>query len=144
MITIKDLNLSFGSNKILSDLNWQIKNGKKIGLVGPNGAGKTTLLEIITGSISPDKGKISVPSNSVIGYLPQQFEIHNNEISLLQETLSVFKDIKQLQNQHDFLLNEMSKFRDDKDTEYKLLLRQLHRNQNELNTHDSEAIKVPS
>jgi ATP-binding cassette subfamily F protein 3 len=119
MITIKDLNLSFGSNKILSDLNWHIKNGKKIGLVGPNGAGKTTLLEIITGSISPDKGKVSVPSNSVIGYLPQQFEIHNNEISLLEETLTVFKDIKQLQNEHDFLLNEMSKFSDDKDTEYK-------------------------
>ena len=140
MITIKDLNLSFGSNKILSNLNWHIKNGKKIGLVGPNGAGKTTLLEIITGAISPDKGKISVPSNSVIGYLPQQFEIHNNEISLLQETLTVFKDIKQLQNQHDFLLNEMSKFSDDKDTEYKLLLKKLDRNQNELNTRDSETI----
>ena len=140
MITIKDLNLSFGSNKILSDLNWHIKNGQKIGLVGPNGAGKTTLLEIITGSITPDKGKISVPSNSVIGYLPQQFEIHNNEISLLEETLTVFKDIKQLQNEHDFLLNEMSKFSDDKDTEYKLLLKKLNRNQNELNTQDSETI----
>jgi len=140
MITIKDLNLSFGSNKILSDLNWHIKNGKKIGLVGPNGAGKTTLLEIITGSISPDKGKISVPSNSVIGYLPQQFEIHNNEISLLEETLTVFKEIKQLQNQHDFLLNEMSKFSDEKNSEYKLLLKKLDRNQNELNTQDSETI----
>ena len=98
------------------------------------------MLEIITGSITPDKGKISVPSNSVIGYLPQQFEIHNNEISLLEETLTVFKDIKQLQNEHDFLLNEMSKFRDDKDTEYKLLLKKLDRNQNELNTQDSETI----
>jgi len=140
MITIKDLNLSFGANKILSDLNWHIKDGKKIGLVGPNGAGKTTLLDIITGSITPDKGKISVPSNSVIGYLPQQFEIHNNEISLLEETLTVFKDIKRLEHEHDFLLNELSKFSDEKDSEYKLVLKKLDRAQNELKTQDSETI----
>nr|NIQ13299.1 ATP-binding cassette domain-containing protein [Candidatus Dadabacteria bacterium] len=61
MITINELSLSFGSDKILSSLSWHIKDGKKIGLVGPNGAGKTTLLEIITGSVSPDSGTVSIP-----------------------------------------------------------------------------------
>ncbi|NIP38347.1 MAG: ABC-F family ATP-binding cassette domain-containing protein [Candidatus Dadabacteria bacterium] len=140
MITIKDLSLSFGSDKILNSLDWHIKDGEKIGLVGPNGAGKTTLLEIITGFITPDQGSISLPSSSVVGYLPQQFHINNSDTTLVDETLTVFKDIKELEQEHESLLNELSRFKDDADQEYKALLKKLDYTQNELKTRDFETI----
>ncbi|NIT13405.1 MAG: ATP-binding cassette domain-containing protein, partial [Candidatus Dadabacteria bacterium] len=141
MITINELSLSYGSNKILNALNWHIKDGKKIGLVGPNGAGKTTLLEIITGSITPDKGSISLPSSSTVGYLPQQFDIQNSEKSLIEETLMVFKDLKQLEQQYEKLLNELSNFRSDTEPEYTIVLKRIDTTQNQLKTHNHETIK---
>ncbi|NIX14317.1 MAG: ATP-binding cassette domain-containing protein [Candidatus Dadabacteria bacterium] len=140
MITIKELSLSFGSDKILNGLNWHIKGCKKIGLVGPNGTGKTTLLEIITGSISPDAGSISLPSNSVVGYLPQQFTLNNSQTSLLEETLTVFKDIKQLEQDNEQLLLELSKFKDESNPEYKLLIKKIDSIQSELKTQNYETI----
>jgi len=44
----------------LKDINLEIKEGKKIGLIGDNGSGKTTLLKIITGITVPSQGKIKV------------------------------------------------------------------------------------
>lgn len=140
MIAIKNLSLSFGSYKILNGLNWHIKDCKKIGLVGPNGAGKTTLLELITGSLTADEGSVSLPSSSVIGYLPQQFALNNAQTSLLEETLTVFKDIKQLEQDNEQLLHDLSKYKDETTPEYKLLLKKIDSIQNELKIQNSETV----
>ena len=49
MIKITNLNKSYGTKKVLEDLNCTIKTGSIYGLIGANGAGKSTLLRIITG-----------------------------------------------------------------------------------------------
>ena len=47
MIKITNLNKSFGSKKVLENLNCNIETGSIYGLIGANGAGKSTLLRII-------------------------------------------------------------------------------------------------
>lgn len=42
----------------LKNINLEIKNGERVGIIGPNGSGKTTLLKIIAGITSPTCGKI--------------------------------------------------------------------------------------
>ena len=57
VIDVININKSFGTVKVLKDINFQVEKGDFYGLFGPNGAGKTTLLRIITGQLEPDSGE---------------------------------------------------------------------------------------
>jgi len=59
LVSITDLNKSFGNKKVLSNVNLSFKAGQIVGLVGPNGAGKTTCLQAVLGLIDFD-GDIDV------------------------------------------------------------------------------------
>lgn len=57
-LDIKDISLSFGGVKALSDINLSVHTGELVAIIGPNGAGKTSLLNCITGFYKPQKGRI--------------------------------------------------------------------------------------
>ena len=73
MIIINDLQLSYGSVKVIDHLNLEIHSGTIHGLVGLNGSGKTTLLSSMYGLKDPDKGSMTFKGEplrrSDIGYL---------------------------------------------------------------------------
>jgi len=51
-----NISKSFGSVRVLDDVNLTVESGEFYGLFGPNGAGKTTLLRVLTGQLAPDSG----------------------------------------------------------------------------------------
>ena len=57
-IIIKNLDKSFGDNKVINNFNIDINDGEFIVLVGPSGCGKSTLLRMISGLESVDQGEI--------------------------------------------------------------------------------------
>jgi ATP-binding cassette subfamily F protein 3 len=73
MIQIRNCSKSFGAETILHQLNLNINENEKIGLIGPNGSGKTTLMQLIARLQQPDHGSIlyTIPGLQV-AYLPQQ------------------------------------------------------------------------
>ena len=96
-----------GKAKVLSGINFEIKNGDMIGLVGSSGAGKTTLVDVILRLIKPTSGKILVDGidlNEIsmdswrknIGYVTQEMFLLNdtikNNIRFYDNTISE-KDI---------------------------------------------------
>ena len=92
MISINNVNVSFGGFTLLNDINFHITDNDRIGLVGKNGAGKSTLLKLILGINSPTGGKIMVPPGLNIGYLPQQME-HAKDKSVIDEALTAFNEL---------------------------------------------------
>ena len=92
MISINNVNVSFGGFTLLNDINFHITDNDRIGLVGKNGAGKSTLLKLILGINSPTGGKIMVPPWLNIGYLPQQME-HAKDKSVIDEALTAFNEL---------------------------------------------------
>lgn len=80
-IEVKDLSVSYGTNKVLEDINLSIDQGKLIGILGPNGAGKSTFIKAILGLIPIDKGRIKINDQKVdkirkkIAYVPQRSDI---------------------------------------------------------------------
>ncbi len=80
-ILVENITKSYGPQKALNAISLEIKRGQITGLLGPNGAGKSTLMKIITGSIIPDEGTVTVDGVKVVdeplkvqrtlGYLPE-------------------------------------------------------------------------
>lgn len=59
VLSVKDLGISFGGNRVLDSVNFDVYEGEVLGIMGPNGAGKTVLLNIISGILKADHGEIS-------------------------------------------------------------------------------------
>ncbi|HFK1531868.1 ABC transporter ATP-binding protein [Bacillus paramycoides] len=60
MITLKNLQKSYGNKKILHGINLEVRAGEILGFIGSNGAGKTTTIKIIVGLLLSDEGNISI------------------------------------------------------------------------------------
>lgn len=95
--------VSFGEYSILECINFEVLNNDKIAIVGRNGAGKTTLLKAIvdnelleTGTDDVDLKVVHV-GNPSIGYLEQQ-TFNNLDITLIEEILKNYEDIKVIKN----------------------------------------------
>ncbi len=71
---MEDISFSYDSQRwVLNDVNLSVHKGDKIGLVGYNGMGKTTLLKIIAGILAPNRGKLALGHNVIMGYQAQDF-----------------------------------------------------------------------
>lgn len=81
MLTVDNLSVVKGKNKILSDIHCEFAPGVH-GLLGANGAGKTTLLRCLLGLYPNAMGQILYDGNSIsdvmVGYLPQKFGLFPN------------------------------------------------------------------
>ncbi|HGJ65796.1 TPA: ABC-F type ribosomal protection protein [bacterium] len=80
IIELTNIKKTFGANRILDGISWQLNLGDKVALVGMNGSGKTTLLKIIARIMPPDSGKIRINDNIKVGYVPQQPEFDDSTI----------------------------------------------------------------
>lgn len=72
----------FGGNPIFQDVDLEILEDERIGLVGENGSGKSTLFKLLAGLEMPTQGTISRRRNLTIGYLTQEIdaEMHTQTI----------------------------------------------------------------
>ena len=92
-IVISNLTKSYGYQKAIDNISFQVNNNEIVGFLGPNGAGKSTTMKIVTGYIVADSGTASVNGVNVdtnpidakkqIGYLPESnplyFEMYVRE-----------------------------------------------------------------
>lgn len=75
VLNINSINLSYGTQSVLTNISLQFEIGQKLGVVGVNGAGKSTLLKIIAEKIQPDSGVVSVSKGLTLGFLEQDSSI---------------------------------------------------------------------
>ncbi len=101
-IEVHNISKSFGQQKALDQVSFDVKPGEIFGLLGPNGAGKTTCLRIILDIFKPDSGKVSVFGGKMqeakknrIGYLPEERGLYQ-DINLEQCLLNYLASLKGL------------------------------------------------
>lgn len=65
MILIRELSKSFGSLRVLEDVNLEIADGQSLVILGRSGTGKSVLLKLIIGLLKPDKGSVEIDGQNV-------------------------------------------------------------------------------
>ncbi|MPM62814.1 Vitamin B12 import ATP-binding protein BtuD [bioreactor metagenome] len=70
-VTLAGVSLAFGERRIIRDFTFEFAPGSRLGLVGPNGIGKSSLLKIITGTLAPDTGEVSIAPTVEFNYIDQ-------------------------------------------------------------------------
>jgi len=133
MISVEQLTVEFGGSPLFDEISFLVNPKDKIALVGKNGAGKTTLLRIFAGKQLPTKGKIIIPKDFSIGYLPQHM-IHNEGTTVMQEAEKAFEHITDLQAEIEHMNVELAERSDYESAEYHDLLDRL--------THVNEHLQI--
>ena len=82
-LSVKGLNVSYGKNHILKDINLEIENGEFVSILGKSGCGKTTLIKSIAGLLETDSGDISIFNKDVASLPPEK-----------RQTVIVFQDLR--------------------------------------------------
>ncbi|GCL67650.1 ABC-F family ATP-binding cassette domain-containing protein [Veillonella tobetsuensis] len=71
VISLQNIEKSYGTRLLFTDVSIIFTNQKRLGLVGINGTGKSTFLKILTGQMEADKGSIERNGKASIHYLAQ-------------------------------------------------------------------------
>ena len=96
MLQVKNLNKSFGKNKVLNDINFDVKSGQVAVLLGKSGAGKTTILRCINGLEEFDSGEIVV-DNCVIKN-KNHISKYREKIGMVFQNFNLFPHMSVLEN----------------------------------------------
>ena len=72
MLAVEKLSKSFGGVAAIQDISLQFATGSLTAVIGPNGAGKTTFFNLISGAIRPDRGRVMLFGEDIVGLPPAQ------------------------------------------------------------------------
>lgn len=121
MISVDALAVEFGGTTLFKDISFVINEKDRIALMGKNGAGKSTLLKIIAGVDTPSRGRVSVPKDKTIAYLPQHL-ITSNTRTVFEETAQAFAHIFNMEKQIEELNAQLASRTDfESESYYKLI-----------------------
>ncbi|GGW68482.1 ATP-binding cassette domain-containing protein [Alishewanella tabrizica] len=85
LLKMDDVQAGYADKTILSNINFQLLPGSRIGLLGRNGAGKSTLIKLLSGELAPRSGEVWYANGVSLGYFAQhQLETLRPQDSPLQ------------------------------------------------------------
>lgn len=87
-INYDKITFQYGKDKILENIDFQIKQNDFIGIFGPSGSGKSTLIKILSGLMTPNHGEIFIDNDQITptelraycSYVPQDSVIFDEDI----------------------------------------------------------------
>jgi branched-chain amino acid transport system ATP-binding protein len=65
VLELKSVNAHYGAFQALFDIDLTVESGEAVAVIGPNGAGKTSLLRVISGSMPPTEGELTMEGKSL-------------------------------------------------------------------------------
>ena len=71
LLQVRDLGKSFGGNRAVDGISFDVAPGELLALIGPNGAGKSTTFNMVNGQLPADSGSIRLAGQQLIGRKPR-------------------------------------------------------------------------
>lgn len=139
VLAVQNLRVQYGARVLFNDLSFTIEDGERIALAGHNGAGKSTLMKCIAGITEQDSGGIIKSRHCQVGYLPQE-GIHIKGRLLIDEAMSAFADLMDLQERIDVLTADMATL-DPRSAAYSDVLNEIGELELVLHAHDTARLR---
>ncbi len=98
----------FGGNPVFQEVDLEILEHERIGLVGENGSGKSTLFKLLAGLDTPTQGAITRRRNLTIGYLTQEIDEAMHAKTIYEVVAETSPELVTLQRQLSVLEKQMS------------------------------------
>lgn len=124
MISVQNLSVEFSAKSLFDNINYVINKRDRIALVGKNGAGKSTMLKIIAGLQSPTSGQVAVPTDTTIGYLPQQMKL-TDTATVIEEVRKAYGHVDEMKRRLDRMNNDLAIREDYESESYRQLIEQV-------------------
>lgn len=113
VITITNLNKSFGAQVVLDNINLTVPRGTTVVVIGGSGAGKTVLLRHINGLVRPDSGSVLVDGVDVTELSESQLNTFRLRVGMVFQGSALFDSLDVSENVA-FALREHTKYPEDK------------------------------
>ena len=94
IVTVSNLQKTYGTNEVLKGLDFQARAGEVIGVIGKNGAGKSTFLEILMTIRNYDNGNVTVFNENLKSLSTNQLEHIRKQISVVLQPTQFYKTLK--------------------------------------------------
>ena len=121
MISVESLKVEFGIKPLFHDASFVVNDRDRIALVGKNGAGKSTLLKIICGQQRPTSGRVVIPTDTTIGYLPQVMVLQD-DTTVREEARKAFASRTDMRERLDNMERQLAERTDYDSAEYTALV----------------------
>jgi len=121
MISVEGLKIEFGVKPLFQDASFVVNTRDRIALVGKNGAGKSTLLKVLCGQQQPTAGTVSIPTDTVVGYLPQVMKLQDST-TVREEAQKAFANLTAMKEHVEKLEREMAERTDYESDSYMALV----------------------
>lgn len=96
LVSFSKVSKDFGGNQIFRDINLEIMENERIGLVGENGGGKSTLFKLLAGLDEPTSGNISRRRNLTTGYLAQEVDAGQSHKTVFEAASEVTQELSKV------------------------------------------------
>src|SRR5689334_5471817 len=95
-ISMQNIYKAFGTNQVLTGVDFELLDGEVHALMGENGAGKSTMMNVLTGLHKHDQGTITIDGKET--YFKNPKEAEQNGITFIHQELNIWPDMTVLEN----------------------------------------------
>ena len=98
VMEVKDLQKSFGSNKVLDNFNIKLFKGENLVVMGKSGSGKSVMVKCLVGLLEADSGQITIKDKNIISLGQESLDILRTEIGFLFQGSALYDSMTVKEN----------------------------------------------
>ena len=97
VISIQNLSKTFGTNEVLKDISFEVKQGEVVTIIGSSGSGKSTLLRCVNLLETPTSGKIFYNGQNILEHEKSIYE-YRTHVGMVFQQFNLFNNLNVLEN----------------------------------------------
>ena len=97
VISIQNLSKTFGTNEVLKDISFEVKQGEVVTIIGSSGSGKSTLLRCVNLLETPTSGKIFYDGQNILEHEKSIYE-YRTHVGMVFQQFNLFNNLNVLEN----------------------------------------------
>src|SRR5262245_47907301 len=98
MIEVRNLQKSFGPQRVLDGVDLRIEKGESVVIIGRSGGGKSVLLKHLIALLIPDKGEVLIEGQNIVGLDERQLLAVRRKFGMLFQGAALFDSMTVAEN----------------------------------------------